>query len=203
MANKKKVCVFLASGMEEMEAIILIDVLRRGGIEVTTYAGEKAQHIHSGLPIQPENLIQASRNTWHLADKTLEGVKDEEFLEYDMILFPGGLQGTNYWNSHPRTPSILRLMQSQKKWIGAICAAPKILLTHQILIEGDRYTAYPKATEEKSGYSGKAVEVLKEKKIITSKGPGTAFLMALQILEELVGTDIKNSVENGLQFPNE
>ncbi len=200
--KQPKVCVLLASGMEEMEAIILIDVLRRGNVAVTTLSAEKGAHCHSGLPIHPDHLIQASRGTWHVADRSLESVSNQELLEYDMILLPGGLKGADTWNSHPRISEILKAFQKEKKWIGAICAAPKILLQHGILSAEDRYTAYPGATHETQSYTGEDVEILEEKKIITSKGPGTAFSMALDILRILQSKEIEAQVRKGLLLPD-
>lgn len=195
-----KVLIPFADGMEEMEAIILTDVLRRGGVEVTTTSLLPDQCVNPKDPDSPKQAIKASRNTFHLADTYIGSMHEKDFATFSMILLPGGLAGTENLEKSIGISRALAFFQKEKKWIGAICAAPRVLLKHGILQPGDEYTAYPGATQEGPGYSGKPVQSIPEKKIITGKGPGTAFELALAILEILVGRDKTLEVKNGLQF---
>ncbi|MCC5813649.1 MAG: DJ-1/PfpI family protein [Leptospira sp.] len=186
----KKVLVPMANGMEEMEAIIIVDVLRRGGVQV----------VSASLHDDVATPIHASRNTIHLADTTLSKLLPEYWKEFDMIFLPGGNEGANALERSASIKKILNYFQEKNQWIGAICAAPRVLLNHGILQEGDLYTAYPGATPENSGYTGQSVQKNDSLKIITGKGPGAAFAFALEILEILEGDKVRNQVQSGLQL---
>jgi 4-methyl-5(b-hydroxyethyl)-thiazole monophosphate biosynthesis len=175
----KRVLVPLADGFEEMEGIIIIDVLRRAGLEVIVAGLEKKE-------------IIASRNTKHIADYLLEEVKDWEF---DAIILPGGSEGAKRLENDERIKEIIERLYKKNKLIGAICAAPNVLLKHKIIKDKDKFTLHPNTLPEK--YQGIYVDerVVKNNQIFTSKGPGTAFEFALSIVEELCGKEIKEKVE--------
>ena len=179
-----RVLIPLADGFEEMEGIILIDVLRRGGVEVVT-AG-----LHTGS-------ITASRQTKHMADVVLKDVKNESF---DMILLPGGGPGAKNLEADMDLKEILLKMHSEKKKIGAICAAPNVLRNHGIIRGDDPYTQFPGS--EAGGVGGRYVKerIVRTGNITTSVGPGSAFEFALDILEQLEGRDVRNKVEGSLQL---
>lgn len=183
----KRVFIPLCTGFEEMEAIILIDVLRRGNVEV----------VSGGKTKEP---ILASRKTLHLADKVFSEINPAEF---DAILLPGGLEGTKHLMADPEISKILNSFQSEKKLIGAICAAPSALRNLGIISGNDPYTAFPSSedlTKGKGGkYTGKRIE--SHNHVHTSVGPGSAFEFALYLLEILEGKEIMEKVKAGLQLP--
>ncbi|MCW7494076.1 DJ-1/PfpI family protein [Leptospira sp. 2 VSF19] len=183
----KRVFIPLCPGFEEMEAIIMIDVLRRGNVEVVT----------AGKSKEP---ILAARKTLHLADQTFSEIVPNEF---DAILLPGGLEGTKQLMKDPEISSILKSFQVTKKMIGAICAAPNVLRHLDIITGEDLYTAFPSADDLAKGkggmYTGKRIE--SHNNIHTSIGPGSAFEFSLYILEKLEGKEIMEKVKAGLQLP--
>ncbi|TGK17529.1 DJ-1/PfpI family protein [Leptospira fluminis] len=177
-----KVLVPFAAGMEEMEAVIIVDVLRRAGIHVTT----------AGLVPGP---IEASRGTKHLPDTTLSEILEDEF---DMIVLPGGNKGTQNLDQDPNLLSLLKRFKAEKRKISAICAAPRVLKNHGILEPGQKFTAFPGSVSESPEYTGSRLEESGD--VLTSIGPGSAFEFALRIVELLSGREKKNEVESGLQL---
>ncbi|GIX41494.1 MAG: protease [Leptospiraceae bacterium] len=175
----KKILVPLADGFEEMEGIIIIDVLRRAGLDVIVAGLDKKE-------------ITASRNTKHIADYVLDEVKDWDF---DAIVLPGGSEGAKRLANDERIKQIIERLHQKNKLIGAICAAPNVLLKHNIIKENDKFTLHPNTLPDK--YSGIYVDerVVKNNNIYTSKGPGTAFEFALSIVEELCGKEVREKVE--------
>ncbi|MCB1819418.1 MAG: DJ-1/PfpI family protein, partial [Gammaproteobacteria bacterium] len=121
-----RVLVPLANGCEELEAVTIIDLLRRAGIEVVV----------AGLADGP---VTASRGVVLLPDCSLDAVIDDDF---DMIALPGGLPGADHLDADPRIHTLLQRMAEQGRFTAAICAAPKVLLSAGLL-DGHRATAYP------------------------------------------------------------
>ncbi len=178
-----KVLVLLAQGCEEIEAVTVIDVLRRAGIDV----------VAAGLDDRP---IEASRGVGLLPDTTLDLAL--EMGEFEMVVLPGGMGGTNALAADVRIAKLLQDMAAAGKHVCAICAAP-LVLAKAGLLKGKTFTAYPGVVDEAvSGgtNSGAAIEV--DGKIITSRGPGTAMDFALHLVEALAGRDIRNKVEKAL-----
>ena len=177
------VLVPLAQGCEELEAITVIDLLRRAKVQVVSASLDG-------------DIITASRGTRLVADQTLDQVVDQEF---DMIVLPGGLPGADHLRDDPRVIALLQKMAKNNKYTAAICAAPKVLAKAGLL-EGKRATAYPGTLEKlalsDTSLSTAAVEC--DGKIITSRGPGTAMDFALQLIDILCGKQVRDEVENGL-----
>jgi len=177
------VLVPLANGCEELEAVTIIDLLRRAEIEVTT----------AGLEEEP---VKASRGVVLLPDTTLDNALTKD---YDMVILSGGLPGADYLDQDPRIQMLLKNMITTGKPVAAICAAPKVLATAGLL-ENKSATSYPGVLDTMdlpgTNYTGDAVT--KDGNVITSRGPGTAMDFALALIEELAGKEIRNSVEAGL-----
>lgn len=179
-----RVLVPLAQGCEEIEAVTVIDILRRAGIEV----------VSAGLDGQP---VKASRGVVLLPDTTLDEALEQEF---DMLVLPGGQPGTNNLNADPRIIALLQDMASKGKYTCAICAAP-LVLGHAGLLQGKQATSYPGSLDATSGATLSAAPVVSDGKIITSRGPGTAMDFALELVETLAGKLRRNQVEAALQRP--
>ncbi|MBF0176106.1 MAG: DJ-1/PfpI family protein [Magnetococcales bacterium] len=179
----KRVLVPLAQGCEEMEAVTLIDLFRRAGIEV----------VSAGLDDQP---VKASRGVVLLPDTTLDQVIDQEF---DLIVLPGGLPGTERLNQDPRIKSLLQKMAASGKYVAAICAAPSVL-AHAGLLQGRQATGYPGVLEKMSIPSLSILDtpVVTDGTIVTSRGPGTALVFALDLIEKLAGLDKRLEVAKAL-----
>jgi 4-methyl-5(b-hydroxyethyl)-thiazole monophosphate biosynthesis len=177
----KKVLIPIANGFEEIEAVSLIDVLRRAGISVVV-AGVNESSVKGAneITIQTDILIS-----------------EVSVTEFDMVVLPGGWGGTDILASDEKVQTILKEMNSQKKPIGAICAAPYALDVAGVL--KDNFTCYPSAEEKisKTGYSFDKM-VVRDGNIITSRGPGTSICFGLQIVKDLVGDETYNALKSGL-----
>ncbi len=180
------VLVPLAQGCEELEAVTIIDLLRRAGIEVVT----------AGLDDLP---VTASRGVVLIPDTTLEDAINREF---DMVILPGGLPGADYLDQDSRIQTLLQKMAAENKYTAAICAAPKVFASAGLLA-GKRATSFP-GTLEKLNLTNTTLDaepVVIDGKVITSRGPGTAMDFALTLIECLVGVEKRDEVETGLQRP--
>ena len=177
------VLVPFAQGCEELEAVTVVDILRRAGITVVT----------AGLDSQP---VKASRGVVLIPDTTLDEAMKQHF---DMIVLPGGLPGADYLDKDPRIHQLLKEMQQPGKYTAAICAAPKVL-ANAGLLKNKSATSYPGVLEKMQVPDMHFIDapVVKDGQIITSRGPGTAMDFALELIETLVGHDIRNQVETSL-----
>lgn len=175
------VLVPLAQGCEEIEAITVIDILRRAGITV----------VSAGLDTQP---VRASRGTALIPDTTLKSALEQS---YDMVVLPGGQPGSNNLKADARILSLLNTMAREDKYIAAICAAPSVLATAGLL-DGKRATSFPGALDAFPKVHQQAAAVVEDGKLITSRGPGTAMDFALTLVERLAGRVKRQEVEAGL-----
>lgn len=181
-----RVLVPIAEGSEELEAISIIDILRRAEIDVTV----------AGLT---PGTITMSRKTRIVPDKTLdEALKDD----YDMIALPGGLPGADNLNDDARIRDALQRMNKAGKFVCAVCAAPYVLANAGVL-SGKRATSYPGFLEtmELSDVEITGAPVVRDGNVITSRGPGTAMDFALELVESLCGRDTRVQVEQRLVRP--
>ncbi|MDR2878125.1 MAG: DJ-1/PfpI family protein [Chromatiales bacterium] len=181
-----RILVPLAQGCEELEAVTIIDLLRRARLEV----------VSAGLDAGP---ITASRGTRLLPDLTLDEALKQD---YDMIVLPGGLPGADHLDRDPRIRQALARTAENGGYIAAICAAPKVLVNAGML-SGHRATSFPGALDglwtDDIALSDDPVVI--DGRIITSRGPGTAIDFTLALIELLVGEEIRDRVEESLQRP--
>ena len=177
----KKVIVFLAEGFEEIEAISIIDVLRRAEVSVTT------------VSVGQEKAVKGAHNIKVETDELFDNV---DFSSYDMIVLPGGMPGAKNLNEHEGLKSQLEIFAKDKK-IGAICAAPMVL-GGMGLLKGKRATCYPGFEPELIGAITTGEPVTVDGNIITGKGPAFAIVFTLQIIETLMGKATRDEVSNGL-----
>ncbi len=179
-----KVIIPLAQGCEEIEAVTLIDLLRRAKITVITAS------------LTEQRQIKASRGVQLVADLTLEEIM---FDDFDMVILPGGQPGTDHLNQDPRIHAILKRLSQTNKAIAAICAAP-LVLANAGLLEGKSATCFPGVLSSNKWptISLKEDAVVIDGHILTSKGPGTAMDFALAIIEYLLDETARLNVEAGL-----
>jgi len=170
----------LAKGFEELEAVALIDVMRRGGIEVVVAYLE-------------QRLVLGANDITIQADISIE---DIVFDDFDMMVLPGGVDGTY---ALAQNTKVLELLQKFKetKIVGAICAAPLVLKKAGVL--GGSYTCYPGFKDEidYNGYRDD-LKVVEDDNVLTSQGPGTAVCFGLAIVERLVGKETAQQIKDGM-----
>jgi 4-methyl-5(b-hydroxyethyl)-thiazole monophosphate biosynthesis len=180
------VLVPLAAGCEELEAVTIIDLLRRADIEV----------VSAGLEDGP---VRCSRGTRLIPDVALAEVVDREF---DMIVLPGGLPGADHLREDPRIRGLLTRMSESDRYVAAICAAPRVLADTGLL-DNRQATSFPGVLDglDVQGLAYREDAVVTDGKIITSRGPGTAMDFALTLIESLLGKAKRDEVERPLQRP--
>lgn len=176
-----KIIVPISNGFEEIEAISVIDICRRANIEVKIAAVE-------------ELLTVGAHNIKIQADCKIEDINSDDF---DMIVLPGGLPNAFTLAENNKVQSLLKEFKEKKKKIAAICAAPYAL--HKADVLNENFTCYP-SFEEKirlNGYHNNDSIVI-DNDVITSRGPATAMVFALEIVNILCGEERYNQVKNGL-----
>jgi 4-methyl-5(b-hydroxyethyl)-thiazole monophosphate biosynthesis len=171
----KTALVPIAEGSEELEAVTIIDVLRRAGVEVTVASA------NDGKKLQ----ISGSNGTNIVADKMLNSCAENT---YDLIAVPGGIPGSEHLAEHPVLDSLLRKQAEQEKLIGAICAAPAMVLASKGLLLDKIATCYPSFQQNLEAKEvDSEARVVVDANYITSQGPGTALDFALELVEQLCG----------------
>jgi 4-methyl-5(b-hydroxyethyl)-thiazole monophosphate biosynthesis len=181
-----RVLVPLAQGCEEIEAVTIIDLLRRAGIDVVV----------AGLR---EGPVTASRGTVLVPDTTLDHVLGENF---DMVVLPGGMPGAEHLDQDPRIHRLVQRQAEDGKYTAAICAAPKVL-ANAGLLDGKRATSYPGFIDAMDLPATQVLErtVVVDGKLVTSRGPGTAMDFALELIAQLEGEAKRSEVEGPLLRP--
>ena len=172
----------LAQGFEEVEAVSLIDVLRRGGVGVrVAYVGDS-------------DMVLGANGITIKADTSIDNVVSADF---DMILLAGCWEGTYILADNEKVQSLLKEFKAKDKVVGSICAAAYALKRADVL--GDEYTCYPAAADEvdHKGYREDKM-VVTDGNIMTSRGPGTALCFGLEILKRLVGEESYQAVKEGM-----
>lgn len=180
------VLIPLAQGCEELEAVTIIDLLRRAGIDV----------VSAGLDTSP---VTASRGVKLIPDTTLDEALKRDF---DMVVLPGGMPGAKNLEEDQRVRDLLVKMANSEKFTAAICAAPRVLASAGLL-DGRQATSYPGFLDKMKvpGMTYRTDPVAQDGRIITSRGPGTAMDFALALIEALAGRGRRDEVEAGLVRP--
>lgn len=178
----KSVLVLFAAGSEELEAVTVVNILRRGGISVT-------------LAGQEVGALSGSRGIVLMPDTTLD---DALKHDYDMVVLPGGQPGSDNLKTDVRVLKLIRKMSQQGKYVTAICAAPAVLATAGLL-DGKQAACFPGALDAFPQVMQRTSAVVEDGKLVTSRGPGTAMDFALTLVERLAGKEIRLAVETGLQ----
>ena len=176
-----KVCVLLANGFEEIEAITIIDVLRRASIDVVTLGVASAQVRGAhGVTVQADRLLKGSeRDAW------------------DMVILPGGMPGSTNLRDDPAVQALIVRQAGEGKMIGAICAAP-IALGKAGVLKGKKATSYPGFEGQLTGAICQESRVVRDGNVFTSRGPGTAMEFALEIASALKGKETAAGVRKGM-----
>jgi 4-methyl-5(b-hydroxyethyl)-thiazole monophosphate biosynthesis len=181
----KNLCVFLADGFEEIEALTPVDVFRRAGLPVLT------------VSVSDMHTVTGSHNIIVTADTTLSEL-DRENIE--MIILPGGMPGASNLDKNLSLDKLIIDFANKSKPISAICAAPMVLGKRGIL-KGKRATCYPGFEQylEGANYTSSLVEI--DGNIITGKGPGAAFDFSYIIAEKYVGVEKIVQLKKSMMIP--
>lgn len=180
----KNVFVFLATGFEEIEALGTIDVLRRGGIQVTM------------VSITGKELVIGAHDIPVMADYLLE---EADFSCADALVLPGGIPGSNHLNTCTRLKELIMEKSQEDVLLCAICAGPMVL-GGLGLLKGKKATCFPFFEPTMLGAVPSNNGVEQDGNIITSKGPGFMFEFALTILKNLKNEEIAVEVADALLF---
>lgn len=176
-----QVLIPLADGVEDMEAVILIDILRRAKWTVIT----------AGIA---GDIITAARGTRLIPDKSWKLVVHADF---DMIAIPGGNDGVSALRRFPPVLEVVKRFIAENKWVAAVCAAPLVLMDAGVLT-GRRFTAHSGVFDQlpESGRSSDAVVV--DGRLVTSRGPGTCFEFALRLISLIDGPDKASAIAEAM-----
>lgn len=180
MAN---VLIPLANGVEEIEAVTIIDVLRRAQWTV----------VAAGMS---DGVITASRGVRLVPDKPWQDVEPDDF---DVLLLPGGSAGTQALQSNRDILETIRNFIRQEKIVGAICAAPLVLQAAGIMA-GREATCHPAVRDRMKAPRLLDDPVVISGNVITSQGPGTTIDFALAVIEMMDGQEASEAVAEGLVF---
>lgn len=171
MNERKTVLVPIADGSEEIEAVVLIDVLRRAGAEVTVTSVGKIQ-------------ITASRGVKLTADCLIGGCEKKQF---DLIVLPGGMPGAEHLRDCAVLIDLLKQQKTAGKFYAAICASPAVVLMPHGLLEGKKATCHPAFHDKLTDASAASQRIVTDGNCITSQGPGTVLEFAIELVRCLFG----------------
>lgn len=174
----KKVLVPIATGIEEIETVCIVDVLRRSGANVTLASVNDLQ-------------VKAAHGVIIVADCLIEECKDKI---YDLIVLPGGLPGAENLRDSSVLKDLLVTQKNANRLYGAICASPVFVLAHNKLIDDLISTAYPTLLNKLPIPDKQNSSVVIDKNCVTSQGPGTALVFALKLVELLYGTKTSKKI---------
>ena len=180
---EKKILVPLAEGFEMIEALSIVDVFRRAGVQVDLAAvGENLQ-------------VTSSHRVKVMADLFLV---DCAHNKYDLIALPGGIPGAENLKKSEILAELLKTQNSEDKLYGAICASPALVLEHHGLLAGKRATCHPGFVEKLGSHDHVSEKVVVDKNCVTGKGAGTSIEFALELLEIVMGKDKRREVAKGM-----
>ncbi len=180
-----QVYVFLANGFEDVEALIPVDVLRRGGVDVTTVSTTDIQ------------LVQSAHGVNIEADIMFD---EADYADADLLMLPGGMPGASNLYAHEGVCQVLTAQFEKGKKIAAICASPAVVLAPLGILDGKKATCYPGFEEAMTNaeYTGALVTV--DGNVTTGEGPAAAFPYAYELLSQLVDQQTADQVAEGMRY---
>lgn len=179
-----KVYVFLAEGFEIVEALAVVDVLRRAGVEVTTVA------------VTEDPMVMSAQKIGVMADEKL---KDSLYEDADVLFLPGGMPGTRYLDANEIVKKAVLNQFEKGRLVAAICAAPSVL-GHLHILEGKKATCFPGFEQELFGAEYSGDKVVEDGNVITSKGMGTAVDLGLALVARLVSSKTAEELAKKIQY---
>ena len=179
-----KVLIFMAEGHEEIEALTVVDLLRRAGIDIYT------------VSITGEKKVTGSHGITTVCDKLIETVN---FDDADMLVLPGGMPGTIHLGECELLMDQVHGFNTSKKGLAAICAAPTVF-GKAGLLEGKTATCYPGMEADLKGANVSTDAVCHDGHIITSRGMGTAIPFALEIIRTFQGDEAAEKLAKSIVY---
>ena len=179
----KSVLVPVADGTEDLEAVAIIDVLRRADAKVTVAS------------ITGSRQVTFSRGMVITADALLENCVASE---YDLVVLPGGIPGAENLRDSVDLVRLLKHQRETGRLYGAICASPAVVLEHHGLLEGRQATCHPAYVEQLTNKDRATSSVVVDDNCITSQGAGTAVEFSLALVERLFGKEKRDEVAVGM-----
>lgn len=179
----KKVNVFLQERFETVEALAVIDVLRRAGIEVET------------VSLMDDLMVKSAQGISVMADKMYA---DCDFSETDLYFLPGG-PGTKGYENRPDFLELIKEAYSSGKWVSAICAAPSIL-GHLGILQGKKATCFPGFEKDLYGAEFVNEKVVVDGNVITSRGMGTSIDLGLELVSILISPQKAQEIGKSAQY---
>lgn len=180
----KRLAVFFGEGFEEIEALTVVDICRRCGVEVDMVS------VTDGRQVKGSHGIVIS------VDKTFS---DADFGEYDMLVLPGGMPGTKNLEAHGGLMAQVDAFYEKGKYVAAICAAPSVL-GHRGILKGRSACCYPGFESHLEGAHVTENSVEVSENVITSRGMGTAIDFALAIAGVLCGEDKAQEIAKSIVY---
>lgn len=180
----KRAVMLFAEGFETVEALMVVDILRRGGVEVTMAS------------ITEEDYVTSSHGVRVEMDAVLGEV---DVMEYDVILLPGGMPGTLHLGESEAVKKAVLAMNDAGKIVAAICAAPGVLGKHGLL-KGKKACSYPDHEVNLLGAEVSREPVVIDGNIVTSRGLGTAMEFALKLLELLDSREKADQIKQAIVY---
>ena len=180
----RPVLVPIAQGCEEIEAVTIIDTLRRAGANVTVAACTNDDTLD----------IEASRGVKLTADCHINSCQDKTF---HMIALPGGMPGAANLRDNKTLTTLLHEQQQAQRWLAAICAAPAVVLAHHSLLDNVRATCYPSFFDQLEGalpQPGDHIVIDHRNRVITAQGPGNAMGFSFELVDVLFGKETHRPV---------
>jgi protein deglycase len=178
----KKAFVHFAEGFEEIEALTVVDVLRRAEIPalMVSVSGKLMVSGSHGIQIQTDTLFE-----------------DADYSEADILILPGGMPGSKNLNSHSGLKEKLKAFDDKGMKLAAICAAPMVLGQLNIL-KGKKAVCFPGFEKDLLGATVLYEPAVKSENVITGRGVGAALDFALEIVSELKGRDAADNLAKAM-----
>lgn len=178
-----KIGVFFAEGFETIEALTVVDYLRRAGIDVDMISADDKEYVKSAQDVVVKTEIIL---------KSIENIDD-----YYGFVIPGGMGGATSLSKNDKVLEIIRSCDKKSKLVCAICAGPMVLVESGIL-DGRKITGYPGMFEDGEGYTFLDEKVVVDGNIITSRGPSLTVYFALEIIEKVSGIEKRKKLEKDI-----
>lgn len=180
----KKAYLFFAAGFEEVEALTVVDILRRGGVDCRT------------VSVMGDYDVTSSHNVTVRADLVFE---HQSLDDADMLIMPGGIPGTPNLKAHTGLEQLIHRYQKEGKFLAAVCAAPTIY-GEMGLLKGKDATCYPGMEDGLVGANKKTDRVVCDGQFITSRGMGTCIDFGLVLLEKLTDKETADTIAKKIVY---
>ncbi len=184
--SRPRALVLLAEGAEEIETVTIVDVLRRGDVEVTLagVAGSRPVRCSRGVVLVPDApLLEVSGR-------------------FDLLALPGGAEGARRLAADAAVGRLLRAFEADGRLVAALCAAPVALAAHDVFA-GRQMTCHPSVVKDVEPHGRMAPgPVVEDANLVTAQGPGSALLFALTLLRRLIGEARTEDVRAPMMLPH-